>query len=236
MGDQEGFSGVMKRLASQWKVLASLVVLLAFAGLYFERTLFPPTEPPAPAQSAVVSPPQDQAPNQEGVEPIASPEATTDSAESISSQVIDVAARPVVVLKGQAKWEDAAKELSAAITKISAALIAAGLTANGRPLAVFTQTDDNGFSFEAMAPITKAPEGKPKLAEGIEIGASPAGKALKFQHRGTYEEIDSTYEAITAYLDEKGLDTNDLFIEEYLTDLKPEDDGVVEVDVYVFVK
>ena len=79
-------------------------------------------------------------------------------------------------------------------------------------------------------------EGKPKLPEGVEIGSSPAGKALKFQHRGTYDEINSTYEAITAYLDEKGLDTKNVFIEEYLTDLKPEDDGVIEVDVYVFVK
>jgi effector-binding domain-containing protein len=238
MDDENGSSNAMKRLASQWKVLAALVVLLAFAGLYLERKLFAPSESPAPApaQTAAASPPEAEAPKQAGDEVPTSPDATTDAPESISSQMIDVAARPAVVLKGQAKWDDAVKELSAAIAKVNAALTNAGLTANGRPLAVFTETDDNGFHYEAMAPIAKAPEGKPKLIDGVEIGASPAGKALKFQHRGTYDEIDSTYEAITAYLDEKGLDTKNLFIEEYLTDLKPQDDGVVEVDVYVFVK
>ncbi len=46
----------------------------------------------------------------------------------------------------------------------------------------------------------------------------------------------STYEAITAFLDEKGLDTKNLFVEEYLTDLKTSDDDGLEVDIYVFLK
>ena len=237
MDEEKGFRGSMKSLASQWKVLAALVIVVAFAAVFVERKLFSPPAPVAP--QAPVAPPsegeaQKQAESQKGAAP---PEATTDTpAESVTSQMVEVAARPVVVLKGQAKWDDAAKELSSAMAKVNAALTKAGLTANGRPLAVFTETDDNGFHYEAMAPIAKAPEGKPKLPDGVEIGSSPAGKALKFQHRGTYDEIDSTYEAITAYLDEKGLDTKNVFIEEYLTDLKPEDDGTVEVDVYVFVK
>jgi effector-binding domain-containing protein len=59
---------------------------------------------------------------------------------------------------------------------------------------------------------------------------------MKFQHRGAYEEIDATYEAITAYLDEKNLEAQNLFIEEYLTPLKASDDASLEVDVYVFIK
>jgi len=87
-----------------------------------------------------------------------------------------------------------------------------------------------------MLPVEKAPEGKSKLGDGVEFGATPSGKALKFEHRGAYDEIDATYEAITAYLDEKGLDTKNLFIEEYLTDLTDAEDAAVEVDIYVFVK
>jgi effector-binding domain-containing protein len=239
MGDETGFRAILKGLANNWKTLAALLVLGAFAAAYAERTFFS-RPPPAPVatQEPVTPSPQAQAqkPEQEG-QGAASPDATTDTpVESIANQMVDVDARPVLLLKGQAKWDDAAKELSSAIAKLNAALSKAGLAANGRPLAVFTETDDNGFHYEAMAPIVKAPEGKPKLDDGIEIGSSPAGKALKFQHRGTYDEIDSTYEAITAYLDEKGLDTKNAFIEEYLTDLKPDDDNVVEVDIYVFVK
>jgi effector-binding domain-containing protein len=139
------------------------------------------------------------------------------------------------MLKGQGKWEGAAKTLSEAIAKLNAAVAKAGLAVNGRTIAVFTKTDDTGFTFEAMAPLSAAPEGKVKLSDGVEIGASPAGKAMKFQHRGAYDEIDATYEAIAAYLDEKGLDTKDLIIEEYLSDFKG-DDAEVNVDIYVFLK
>jgi effector-binding domain-containing protein len=151
------------------------------------------------------------------------------------SETVTVDARPAAVLKGEGKWESAAKTLADALKKLNGAVAKAGLTTNGRPIAVFTKTDDSGFVFEAMAPLAAAPEGKPKLADGVEIAASPTGKALKFQHRGAYDEIDATYEAIAAYLDEKGLDTKDVIVEEYLTDFKG-DDGNVDVDIYVFLK
>ena len=48
--------------------------------------------------------------------------------------------------------------------------------------------------------------------------------------------MDSTYEAITNYLDEKKLEASDLFVEQYVTDpvTTQEDDLVIEV--YVPVK
>jgi len=227
----------LRRLASHWRVLAALAVLVAFGAIYIERKLFPPAPPPlvgdakapertAPGQSA----PGEAAPGEKS-EP-----QTGETAPDLSSQTLDVAARPVVVMKGQSGWDDAAKILAEAIDKVSAAAVKAGLSPNGRPLAVFTETDDKGFKFEAMVPLDKAPEGKPKIGEGLEIGSSPAGKALKFQHRGAYEEIEATYEAITAYLDEKNIDAKNIFVEEYLTDLKKADDEKTEVDIYVFMK
>jgi effector-binding domain-containing protein len=36
----------------------------------------------------------------------------------------------------------------------------------------------------------------------VKIGESPSGKAIKFLHRGAYDDIDSTYDLITAFLDE----------------------------------
>ncbi|MBI3274963.1 MAG: GyrI-like domain-containing protein, partial [Methylocystis sp.] len=133
-------------------------------------------------------------------------------------------------------WSGGLKTLSEAIAKVNAAMTQAGLAAAGRPFAAFTETNDAGFHYEAMIPVAKAPDGANVIGDGVEIGASPAGKALKFEYRGRYDDIDSTYEAITAYLDEKGLDTKNVFIEEYLTDLKSGDDDGLEVDVYVFVK
>ena len=59
---------------------------------------------------------------------------------------------------------------------------------------------------------------------------------MKFEHRGEYDDIDSTYDAITAYLDEKGVDAQDVFVEEYLNEPKSPDDPNGQVDIYVLVR
>ena len=66
--------------------------------------------------------------------------------------------------------------------------------------------------------------------------ARSAGKTMKFEHRSAYDDIDSTYEAITAYLDEKGIEAKPMFIEQYLNDVTSADDTSLQVDIYVFVK
>jgi effector-binding domain-containing protein len=224
--------GLIDSLRRHWRALAIFTLLVATAAIVAERRMSSGDvgeETPPPASNAA---PDAAKPDEKSAEKAPAPESP---AAAVITETVSVDARPAAVLKGQGKWEGASKTLSEALSKLNAAVAKAGLAMNGRPIAVFTKTDDAGFTFEAMAPLSAAPEGKPKLVDGVEIGASPAGKALKFQHRGSYDEIDATYEAIAAYLDEKGLDTKDLIIEEYLTDFKGED-SQVDVDIYVFLK
>ena len=93
---------------------------------------------------------------------------------------------------------------------------------------------DTGFEYQAAVPVAEEPKGP--LPEGLALGKSPEGRALKFMHRGSYDAMDSTYEAITNFLDEKRLEARDLFVEYYVTDplTTPEDNLVIEV--YVPVK
>jgi effector-binding domain-containing protein len=237
LDEMRDFWATLRRLGGHWRILGALVVLLGFGGFYLQKKLFPPPQAPVGASVPEAKSPDASTEGKAGAEGKGEGQKEAESPiESVSSQMVDVSARPTLVLKGEAKWEDAEKTIADDLAKLSAAASKAGLAAGGRPLAVFTETNDKGFHFEAMLPIAKAPDGKGKLADGVELGASPAGKALKFEHRGTYDEIDATYEAITAYLDEKGLDTKNLFIEEYLSDLSDAEDAAVEVDIYVFVK
>ncbi len=226
--------GLFDSLRAHWRTLAIFTLVVAAAAILAERRFFsgPEEGSEKPAATAPGAAKPEAAP--ETKEEAGKP-AAPDAAPPVASETVMVDARPAAVLKGQGKWEGAAKTLSEAIKKLNAAVAKAGLAVNGRTIAVFTKTDDTGFVFEAMAPLSAAPEGKPKLADGVEIGSSPAGKAMKFQHRGAYDEIDATYEAIAAYLDEKGLDTKDLIVEEYLSDFKG-DDAEVDVDIYVFLK
>jgi effector-binding domain-containing protein len=241
--------GLIDSLRRYWLVLAIFVVIGATAAVVMMRKA--PSTPDAGAVSPPVEAAAPPSKGETGGEPAAGKSVETKSAEdkavappaaqsenpaaSVMSQAVVVEARPAIVFKGEGKWDEAEKLIPEALAKLKAAAAKAGLPVNGRPVTVFTKTDDTGFSFEAMLPLAAAPEGKGKLADGVEVGASPSGKALKFQHRGSYDEIEATYEAIAAYLDEKGLDTKDLIVEEYLSDFKG-DAATVDVDIYVFLK
>jgi effector-binding domain-containing protein len=145
-------------------------------------------------------------------------------------------ARPVVMLQGTSSWDEGYQHLMEAFQSLHAQADKVGLKIVGRPMTAFVETDDAGFHYQAMLPVDKVPANLAGLEPAITIAQSPAGKALKFQHRGAYDDIDSTYEAITAYLDEKGLEAQNLFVEEYLNEAKSSDDTGLEVDIYVFVK
>jgi effector-binding domain-containing protein len=142
--------------------------------------------------------------------------------------------RTIVYLAGHSDWESAFDTLVKSHKALSQALDKQGIKPNGRPMTIYTETDDIGFGFRAALPVAEAP--KQPLEDGVAVGQAPSGKALKFVHRGSYVAMDQTYEAITDYLDDKQLDAKNQFIEEYVSDIltAPPDD--LTVNIYVPVK
>jgi len=164
------------------------------------------------------------------------PNAAESAPGTDSPRIVNVEAKPVATIEGKAKWGDGLSAIVDSETTLRAALLKAGLKSAGRPLTVFMQTNDNGFSYEAMLPLAEKPQGKPDLGDDIKLGSSPAGRAMKFQYHGPYDDINATYDLITAYLDEKNLEAKDYFVEEYVTDPKSADDPNLAVDIYIFIK
>ena len=147
---------------------------------------------------------------------------------------VTLAAKTIVFSKGSANWDSAFETLVEAFKKIHDALDKQGVKPAGPAMTIYTATDDTGFEFQAGIPVAEAPKGP--LPEGLAVGKSPDGRALKFIHRGSYDAMDSTYEAITNHLDEKRLEAKDLFVEYYVTDpLTTQEDNLV-IEVYVPVK
>ncbi|QQO18746.1 GyrI-like domain-containing protein [Bradyrhizobium diazoefficiens] len=141
--------------------------------------------------------------------------------------------RKVVMVKGTANWDSAFDTLMDAFKALNTLLDKQGIKHAGNSMIVYTSTDDTGFTFLAEIPVEQDPKNLPK---DMSIGKSPEGKALKFVHRGSYDNMDNTYEAITNYLDDKKLEARDTFIEEYLTDpLKTAEDKLV-INVFVPLK
>jgi effector-binding domain-containing protein len=186
---------------------------------------------PARAQSAPAQTPpaaQPSAPTQ-----IAPPPDAGKSGD-VFGENLTLKAQTIVYVKGSGTWDKALETITGAFKKIDGYLDKEGIKASGLPMTIFTATDDTGFDYEAAVPIADAPKNPPH--GDMAVGQSPDGAALKFVHRGSYDDLDNTYEAITNYLDDKKLESKDVFIEEYVTDPTKSDASKLVVNVYVLIK
>jgi effector-binding domain-containing protein len=187
-----------------------------------------PVPPPAETKSPADPPSAAQAP----ATPPPPPAASVQSADPFGEQ-ITLEPKKVVIIKGSANWDSAFDTLIESFKSLTALLDKQGIKPAGNPMIVYTSTDDTGFTFLAEIPVEQDPK---NLTKDVSIGKSPDGKALKFVHRGSYDNMDNTYEAITNHLDDKKLEAKDTFIEEYITDpLKTAEDKLV-INVYVPLK
>ncbi len=192
-----------------------------------------PAASPTPAASASPAPSGSPAPSTPPAAAQNPPPAATVQTADPFGQEIKLEAKKVVVAKGSANWDSAFDTLVESLKSLNAMLEKQGIKPSGNPLIVYTSTDDTGFTFLAEVPVDQEPKNLPKA---MSMGQSPEGRALKFVHRGSYDNMDNTYEAITNHLDEKKLEAKDTFIEEYLTDpIKTAEDKLV-INVYVPLK
>jgi effector-binding domain-containing protein len=143
-------------------------------------------------------------------------------------------AQPIVYVKGTGSWDNAFETITSSFKTIKSYINKEGLKIDGQAMTIFTSTDDAGFQFQAAIPIAEPPKTPPK--GDVAIGNSPQGHALKFVHRGSYDGLDNTYEAITNYLDDRKLEAKDMFIEQYLTDPLTANEDHLVVNVYVLIK
>jgi effector-binding domain-containing protein len=214
----------MENPMSCLRIAASLVAAAAFS-------LAAPADGSAQAQApqSQTSPAQAPSPPAAENKPAAPAEsAPTQNAEPFAVEVM-LTAKTIVFRKGTATWDSAFETLVEAFKSLKLFLDREGLKPDGPSMTIYLETDDTGFQFQAAVPIAEEPKTKPRGE--IAFGKSPDGKALKFVHRGSYDAMDNTYETITNYLDEKRLESKDMFIEEYITDplTTPEDKLVVHV-------
>jgi effector-binding domain-containing protein len=192
------------------------------------------TPAPAPTASPATTPSATPAaPPATAETPAAPPSAAPVQTADPFGEEIMLTPKTVVTLKGSANWDSAFDTLIDSFKTLSALLDKQSIKPAGNPMIVYTSTDDAGFTFLAEIPVDQEPK---NLTKAMSMGKSPEGKALKFVHRGSYDNMDNTYEAITNHLDDKKLEAKDTFIEEYITDpLKTEEDRLV-IDVYVPLK
>jgi effector-binding domain-containing protein len=218
------FAGVAVTLA----VTVIITVALGPSQPAFAQSPQPaPASPPSPAPAPPASTVAPAAPAQ------IAPPSTPAQPGDVFGQDTTLTARTMIYVKGSGTWDRAFETITASFRKIKTYLDKEGIKPDGLPMTIFTATDDNGFDYEAAIPIAAPPKNPPHGE--FALGQTPDGKALKFVHRGSYDDLDNTYEAITNYLDDKRLDAKEM-IEEYVTDPLTADANKLVVNVYVLIQ
>ena len=213
-----------------------------FSGAFAEDNPAPATPPaaqapaaPSPATAAPAAKPA-EAPAPAAPEAAKPGESAAPAGEASTGEIVDLPARPFAYIEGKADRDEIYSAILGSLGLVRRDMDKANLVPAGRPIAVFLESDDTGFKYHAGYPLAAAPEGKTSLSDAVKIGQTASGKAMRFEHQGAYSDIDATYDAITAYLDEKGIDAQDSFVEEYANDVKDPDDPTLQVNIYVLLK
>jgi len=233
--------------------LAVVAAVASHTGLAQQAPAAPPSAPaPGAPSPAPATPPAAQAPASPApAKPAEAPSATNPapappeganptgpppSGEASTGETVDLPARPFAYTEGKADKDEIYSAILSSLSSVKRDMDKANLAPAGRPLAVFVESDDSGFKYHAGYPLAATPEGTSSLSDAVKIGQTPSGKAMRFEHQGAYGDIDATYDAITAYLDDKGIDAQDTFVEEYANDVKDPDDPTLQVNIYVLLK
>jgi effector-binding domain-containing protein len=229
--------------------LVAVATMASHAG-FAQQTPAAPAAPTAPSP-APQAPPAAQSPAAPSAKPAEAPSATNpapaapgaaqspepaQSGEGSTGENVDLPGRPFAYIEGKADKDEIYTSILNSLSSVKRDMDKANIMPAGRPIAVFLESDETGFKYHAGYPIAAAPEGKSSLSDSVKIGQTPSGKAMRFEHQGAYGDIDATYDAITAYLDDKGIDAQDTFIEEYANDVKDPDDPTLQVNIYVLLK
>lgn len=229
----ESMGSAMRRGGRSGMAVLASALVLALAVPALAQAPTPPAAPapatPAPATPAPAAPPAATTP------PATPPAAAAPAPATPEGFAVDtvLTGRDVVVSKGTANWDSAFETITGALKTIISTLDRQGIKPAGNSQIIYTSTDDTGFTYEAQVPVNETPKNLPK---NLSMGKTPEGKALKFTHRGSYDNMDNTYEAITNHLDDKQLEAQDMFVEEYVTDPLKTPDDKLTINIYVPLK
>lgn len=224
------------RLSHAGLAAAAAGLMLSAGHAQQAPTPVPPPAVPAPPAAVSAPPAAATTPAPAPVAEPAKPAEPPKAAEAGGGEMREIAARPVLRVKGQSTWDEGFASLKKAIALLDAEAKRLNLPRDGNAMAHFIDSDDTGFTYEAMLPLGAAAPAGTAFGKDFDAAMSPGGRAVVFNHEGAYDEIDTAYEALTAWLDDKNLVSTGKFLEEY--ELVPEksDETTMKLKIVVFLK
>lgn len=165
----------------------------------------------------------------------------TSGGEALDIAEIDVSPVDIAYVEGTSSLDpDAiAKALGAAYTQIGQFMRAHALAQRGAPLAINRFYDESGWGFQAAIPVTgvnPAAKAAASVSGAVRLGRTYGGRALRGVHIGDHASLPDSYRALEDYMVAKGLDSNGLSWEQYVSDPVNTPVGKQQTDIYLPVK
>lgn len=107
-----------------------------------------------------------------------------------------------------------------------------GLQEAGPPLSISRRFSGSEFVFDAAIPVRGVSDDTPRSANGIQLGRTYGGPAIRGRHIGSYRNLRQTHEKIAAYLAAHGIARAGDAWESYVSDPTRTPESELVTDVY----
>ena len=138
------------------------------------------------------------------------------TAVSVDIAVQELPAVHALVMRRRVSRDDVASMLGNCLPAVFAYAQRTGLPITGPPFARYPEMGMGSFLVEAGMTIAALPDGVP--GDGIEVLEIPAGRAAVAIHRGPYERLAATHQAVESWIRAENLSVAGPPRENYLTD------------------
>jgi len=144
--------------------------------------------------------------------------------------VLEVQAMDILYVEGQSSQaaDDVTLALADAFSEVSRFIVDNGVEMAGQPMAITRAWDESGYRFDAAIPVAKLPAA---TTGNVRAGRSPAGRAVRYTHRGPYANMLRAYDELASYMAAHGLSEGPVSWEHYVSDPgeTPEEDLLTHI-------
>jgi effector-binding domain-containing protein len=153
-------------------------------------------------------------------------------------QVKDLTSRPVVSIRTTIALEQIQDVLGRGYGKIMEFLGRSGIQPADVPFVLYRNEDMQALDIEFGFPV-QATGGLARLMEKeteLQLSELPAGRAAVALHTGPYMQLERTYNELTNWVKQQGLETSGICFERYIDgpDSVPEDE--LKTELYFLLK
>ena len=132
-------------------------------------------------------------------------------------EIVELKERDTLSVRFRTPVSRLSENMGSIYGEIAALAGRSGVPFAGPPFAMYYNMDMDDLDVEIGFPVSAAATGVGR----VKAGKLPGGKLATTTHIGSYATIEKAYNALTAFVGERGLETETFMYEEYLN--SPED-------------